>query len=87
MERIALGQMRTKGKVSLEEINQLTESGVDAMRILSEATGLTGKALTDSISKGLERGRRHQCHHCRHGKAIRGAGMHRREHVRPVVHR
>ena len=34
MERVAraLGQMRTKGKVSLEEINQLTESGVDAMR-------------------------------------------------------
>jgi len=55
MERVAraLGQMRTKGKVSLEEINQLTESGVDAMRILSDATGLTGKALTDSISKGL----------------------------------
>ena len=55
MERVAraLGQMRTKGKVSLEEINQLTESGVDAMRILSESTGKTGKALTDSISKGL----------------------------------
>jgi len=54
IERInrALGQMRTKGKVSLEEINQLTESGVDAMRILQQATGKTGDALYKDISKG-----------------------------------
>ena len=54
IERInrALGQMRTKGKVSLEEINQLTESGVDAMRILQTATGKTGDALYKDISKG-----------------------------------
>ena len=54
IERInrALGQMRTKGKVSLEEINQLTESGVDAMRILQTATGKTGEALYKDISKG-----------------------------------
>jgi tape measure domain-containing protein len=48
----ALGQMRTKGKVSLEEINQLTEAGVDAMRILRDATGKTGEALYKDISKG-----------------------------------
>ena len=48
----ALGQMRTKGKVSLEEINQLTEAGVDAMRILSDATGKTGQALYKDIRKG-----------------------------------
>lgn len=54
IERInrALGQMRTKGKVSLEEINQLTEAGVDAMRILQDATGKTGDALYKDISKG-----------------------------------
>ena len=54
IERInrALGQMRTKGKVSLEEINQLTEAGVDAMRILRDATGKTGEALYKDISKG-----------------------------------
>lgn len=54
IERInrALGQMRTKGKVSLEEINQLTEAGVDAMRILQQATGKTGEALYKDISKG-----------------------------------
>jgi tape measure domain-containing protein len=48
----ALGQMKTKGKVSLEEINQLTEGGVDAMRILRDATGLTGEALSKKITAG-----------------------------------
>jgi len=54
VERIsrALGQMRTKGRVSMEEINQLTEAGVDAMRILSDATGLTGEALSKKIAQG-----------------------------------
>jgi tape measure domain-containing protein len=54
IERVnrALGQMKTKGKVSLEEINQLTEGGVDAMRILRDATGKTGEALYKDISKG-----------------------------------
>lgn len=54
MERIAraLGQINTKGRLSLEEVNQLTEAGVDVMRILGDATGKTGKALSDSISKG-----------------------------------
>lgn len=55
IERItrALGQMRNKGRVSLEEVNQLTEAGIDVMRILSDATGLTGDALYKNISKGL----------------------------------
>lgn len=48
----ALGQMRTKGKVSLEEVNQLTEAGVDVMRILADATGKTGQALYKDIEKG-----------------------------------
>ena len=48
----ALGQMRTKGKVSMEEINQLTEAGVDVMRILQQATGKTGAALSKDITAG-----------------------------------
>jgi len=54
MERIsrALGQIRTKGKLSMEEVNQLTESGIDTMRILGDATGKTGKELPEAISKG-----------------------------------
>ena len=54
IERIsrALGQMRTKGRVSMEEVNQLTEAGVDVMRILQQATGKTGEALSKDIQKG-----------------------------------
>jgi tape measure domain-containing protein len=54
MERVsrALGQIRTKGKLSMEEVNQLTESGVDVMRILADATGKTGQALVKDISNG-----------------------------------
>lgn len=54
MEQIAraLGQINTKGRLSMEEVNQLTEAGVDVMRILGDATGQTGKQLSDSISKG-----------------------------------
>lgn len=54
IERIsrALGQIKTRGKLSMEELNQLAEGGVDAMRILSDATGKTGKELMDSITKG-----------------------------------
>jgi tape measure domain-containing protein len=35
----ALGQMRAKGKVSAEEMLQLTEAGVPAWAILSKAIG------------------------------------------------
>jgi tape measure domain-containing protein len=54
MERIsrALGQIRTKGRLSMEEVNQLTEAGVDVMRILEDATGKTGQALIKDISSG-----------------------------------
>lgn len=54
MERVsrALGQIRTKGRLSMEEVNQLTESGVDVMRILGEATGKTGMELSKAISDG-----------------------------------
>lgn len=54
IERIsrALGQIKTRGKLSMEELNQLAEGGVDALRILSDATGKTGKDLMDAITKG-----------------------------------
>lgn len=52
MERIimALGQMRQKGKVSFEEMNQLVEAGVPAWRYLADEMARTDKkfaALTD----------------------------------------
>ena len=54
IERIsrALGQIKTRGKLSMEELNQLAEGGVDALRILSDATGKSGKDLMDAITKG-----------------------------------
>ena len=54
IERVsrALGQIKTRGKLSMEELNQLAEGGVDALRILGDATGKTGKDLMDSITKG-----------------------------------
>jgi tape measure domain-containing protein len=54
IERVnrALGQMKTKGKVSQEEINQLTEAGVDAGRILSGAFGKSGEALEKAFRNG-----------------------------------
>lgn len=54
IERIsrALGQIKTRGRLSMEELNQLAEGGVDALRILSDATGKTGKDLMDAITKG-----------------------------------
>ena len=54
LERVsrALGQIKTRGKLSMEELNQLAEGGVDALRILSDATGKSGKELMDAITKG-----------------------------------
>ena len=54
IERVnrALGQMQVKGKVSQEEINQLTEAGVDAQRILSGAFGKSGTDLQKAFQNG-----------------------------------
>ena len=38
---LALGQIRAKGKLSAEEMRQLTEAGVPAWHILAEAMGTT----------------------------------------------
>jgi tape measure domain-containing protein len=53
---LALGQMRAKGKVSAEEMRQLTETGIPAWEMLAEAMGFSadeaGKVM-DMASKGL----------------------------------
>ena len=55
IERItlALGQIQAKGKLSAEEMRQLTEAGVPAWHMLAEAMGTTVPALQDMVSKGL----------------------------------
>lgn len=46
----ALGQMRAKGKVSAEEIMQLTEIGIPAYEILQKKFGLSAKQM-DNLGK------------------------------------
>jgi len=49
----ALGQMRAKGKLSAEEMRQLTETGIPAWEILAEAMNKTTAEIMDMQSKGL----------------------------------
>src|SRR5262245_36955397 len=48
----AMGQMQAKGKVSSEELLQLAESGVPALRILQDELGLTGQQLSKKLQAG-----------------------------------
>jgi len=50
---LALAQIRAKGKLSAEEMRQLTEAGVPAWHILADAMGKTVPELQDMVSKGL----------------------------------
>jgi tape measure domain-containing protein len=50
---LALGQMRAKGKLSAEEMRQLTETGIPAWEMLAEAMGKTTAEIMDMQSKGL----------------------------------
>ncbi len=50
---LALGQMRAKGKLSGEEMRQLTEAGIPAWEMLAEAMGKTTAEIMDMQSKGL----------------------------------
>ncbi len=54
MERIvtALGQMRAKGKVSAEEMNQLAEMGVPAWQMLADAMGKPIPVLMKMAEQG-----------------------------------
>lgn len=49
----ALGQMEARGKVSSQEMLQLTEIGVPAWRYLAEAMGVTTGELQKMVEKGL----------------------------------
>jgi tape measure domain-containing protein len=50
---LAVGQMAAKGKVSQEELNQLTEAGIPAQRIMTEELGLTAKQTKNIGDAGI----------------------------------
>lgn len=54
MNRIALayGQMLAKGKVTGEELRQMTEAGVPLQNALAESIGVTGEEFSKMVSKG-----------------------------------
>lgn len=60
IERIsrALGQIQARGKISAEELLQLSESGIPAQKILQEELGLTGEEVAKIGTLGItaERG-------------------------------
>ena len=55
MERIirALGQMKAQGRVSREELNQLAEVGVPALKMLADSFGVTTEQMSVMVRKGL----------------------------------
>jgi tape measure domain-containing protein len=52
----ALGQMRAKGKLSFEEINQLTERGIPAWDILAKKVGRTKEEIMRLTERGKLKG-------------------------------
>lgn len=54
MDRITLayGQMLAKGKVTGEELMQMTEAGVPLQTTLAESIGVTGEEFSKMVSKG-----------------------------------
>jgi len=50
---LALGQMGAKGKISTQELNQLTEKGIPALRYLADAAGVTTGEMAKLVEKGL----------------------------------
>lgn len=54
---LALSQIKSKGKLSTEELNQLSEAGISAKRYLAEGLGYgTGDAGLAAMTKDLEKG-------------------------------
>lgn len=49
----AIGQIQAKGKVQSDELLQLTESGVPALRILAAGFGKTTARMQEMVTKGL----------------------------------
>ena len=50
---MALGQMQAKGKVSAEEMMQLTEAGIPGWKYLAQAVGVSAAEVQKMTSKGL----------------------------------
>lgn len=50
---LALSQIQTRGKVSMQELNQLSENGIGALRMLSEGYGVSTAAMSKMIEQGL----------------------------------
>lgn len=49
---LALGQMRAKGRVMGDELRQLTEAGVPALRLIAQHLGITTDKARDMAEKG-----------------------------------
>lgn len=49
----ALGQMQARGRISTEELLQLTELGIPAFSILADKMGISTGKLQDMVSRGL----------------------------------
>jgi tape measure domain-containing protein len=49
----ALGQMKAKGRVQGDEILQLTEAGIPALKILGEGFNMTELQMSEAITKGI----------------------------------
>jgi tape measure domain-containing protein len=48
----AIGQMKAKGKIQTEELLQLTEVGVPALRILANAFGVSTARMQEMVTAG-----------------------------------
>jgi tape measure domain-containing protein len=48
----AVGQMTAKGKVQGDDLMQLTEAGIPALKILADSYGVTTSKMSDMISSG-----------------------------------
>jgi tape measure domain-containing protein len=49
---LALGQMQARGKVTAQELNQLSEAGINAREILAQAFGVSTAKLMENVEKG-----------------------------------
>jgi len=48
----AIGQMSAKGKIQSDELLQLTEAGIPALKILASAYGVSTSKMQDMVTKG-----------------------------------
>lgn len=49
----ALGKMMSKGTVEMEQLNRLTDVGINAVGIYAQATGQSTNTVQDALSKGI----------------------------------